>query len=65
MPVGISGWLASSAPSLGHMKQKKKTQGTHYLVSLWVYRSLTSPSSSSHTAEFSYVSLDVTSRVLS
>lgn len=33
MPVGISRWLASSAPSLGYVKIKK-IQGTHNFVSL-------------------------------
>ena len=33
MPIGISRWLASSAPSLGHVKTKK-IQGTHNFVSL-------------------------------
>lgn len=60
MPIGISGFPASLAISLGFRSQTKKTQSTHHHVISWVPQSqlvcLSPPSNSS------YVCLFITSR---
>lgn len=41
VPIHDSGLLALSVPLLENMKQKKKKEGTHHHVILWILSSLT------------------------
>lgn len=55
-PIDISALLASSAPIVGYIRQKK-TQGTHHCIIPWLLMSLSCLPSFLHFSKFSYISL--------